>query len=87
MFEESAFLKAELEKLGYHVFASQANYLFFKGEDWLGEALLEEKIMIRDCSNYPGLSGGFWRIAVKTHEENQRLLEAVGKVREAWQKR
>ena len=87
VFEESAFLKAELEKLGYHVFASQANYLFFKGEDWLGEALLEEKIMIRDCSNYPGLSGGFWRIAVKTHEENQRLLEAVGKVREAWQKR
>ena len=49
--------------------------------------MLEEKIMIRDCSNYPGLSGGFWRIAVKTHEENQRLLEAVGKVREAWQKR
>ena len=87
VFEESAFLEAELEKLGYHVFASQANYLFFKGEDWLGEALLEEKIMIRDCSNYPGLSGGFWRIAVKTHEENQRLLEAVGKVREAWQKR
>lgn len=87
VFEESGYLREQLEQLGYRVFASQANYLFFRGEEWLGEALLKEQIMIRDCSNYPGLSGGFWRIAVKTHEENQRLLQAVRKVREVWQKR
>ncbi len=87
VFEESDFLREQLEQLGYRVYASQANYLFFKGEEWLGQALLTENVMIRDCSNYPGLTGGYWRIAVKTHKENQRLLSAVRKVREAWQKR
>ena len=42
--------------------------------------LLEKNVMIRDCSNYPGLREGFYRIAVRTHEENEKLLDAIRKV-------
>ena len=37
--------------------------------------------MIRDCSNYPGLWKGCYRIAVKLHNENEQLLEKIRKVR------
>lgn len=79
---EKAFLKTELKNLGYQVFDSQANYIFFRGEPELHRMLMQEQVMIRDCSNYPGLTKGYFRIAVRTHEENLRLLAAVRKVRE-----
>lgn len=78
---EKVFLKEELKHLGYEVFDSQANYIFFRGESGLSRKLLKEQVMIRDCSNYVGLIEGYYRIAVRTHEENLRLLEAVRKVR------
>ena len=36
-------------------------------------------VSIRDCSNYPGLTEGFYRDAVRTHKENERLQEALKK--------
>ena len=33
--------------------------------------------MIRDCSNYSGLRKGYYRVAVRTHEENQELIRAM----------
>lgn len=77
IFDEAPFLKKNLEELGLKVYPSQANYLFFKGPEGLLEACVRQKVLIRDCSNYPGLEKGFYRVAVRTHEENQRLLEAV----------
>lgn len=82
VFAEQEFLKRELRTLGYQVCDSQANYIFFHGEAELKDRLMEEKVMIRDCSNYPGLDAGDYRIAVRTHEENLRLLQAIRKVRE-----
>ena len=32
-------------------------------------------ILIRNCDNYHGLGEGWFRIAVKRHEENQELIE------------
>ena len=43
----------------------------------LGEWLLQEGIRIRDCSNFHGLAEGFYRIAVKLPEENDRLISAI----------
>ena len=37
--------------------------------------------MIRDCRNYRGLGEGDCRIAVRAHEENKRLIEAIREVR------
>ena len=47
----------------------------------LYEKLLEEKILIRDCSDYEGLGRGCYRIAVKKHRQNRRLIRAIKKVR------
>ncbi|NCB91054.1 MAG: threonine-phosphate decarboxylase [Clostridia bacterium] len=79
--EEKKYLKQELTTLGYTVYDSRANYIFFFGKASLRDDLLKENILIRDCSNYPGLSEGYFRIAVRTHEENEKLVAAMWKVR------
>ena len=48
----------------------------------LPTSLLQKKILIRDCSDYKGLGSGFYRVAVKRHRENRRLIKAIKKVRE-----
>ncbi|WP_027728497.1 histidinol-phosphate transaminase [Treponema sp. C6A8] len=48
----------------------------------LPTSLLQKKILIRDCSDYEGLGSGFYRVAVKRHRENRRLIKAIKKVRE-----
>ena len=74
-------LAAGLETLGCRVCPGEANYLlFFSPEPNLGELLRERGILLRDCSNFPGLSPGWYRAAVRTKEENQALLRAVREV-------
>lgn len=72
--KERASMKSELIKLGYRVYDSKANYLFFEGEEGLYEKALEAGFLIRDCSNYVGLGEGAYRIAIRTHEENERMI-------------
>ena len=76
-FQELDYLKKELSALGYPVYPSQANYVFFKGPEDLYEKLEKKKILIRDCSNYTGLCKGCYRVAVKNHEENRALIQAL----------
>jgi threonine-phosphate decarboxylase len=42
-------------------------------EDYLGR----RGIIVRNCSNFMGLGDGFFRIAIRTKEENLRLLAAL----------
>ena len=72
--KERAYLTAELEKLGIKVYPGEADFLLIKTERQLYNDLLKKKILIRDCSNYRGLRTGYYRIAVKTHEENEKLI-------------
>lgn len=74
---ERRWMKEELKKLGFTVYDSRANYIFFRGPEHLAEHCLKQQILIRDCSNYEGLENGYYRVAVKLHEENLRLLEAL----------
>ncbi len=74
---EREVLKEAFGKLGLNVFDSSANYIFFRGRPGLRAELLEQGVMIRDCGNYPGLSEGYYRIAVRRPEENQKLLQAL----------
>jgi threonine-phosphate decarboxylase len=39
--------------------------------------LIKDNIIIRDCSNFTGLSDKYFRVAVRTREENQKLLNAL----------
>lgn len=80
VFEEQKFLKKEMKALGFSVFPSQANYIFFKGEAGLFEKCVGKGVLIRDCGNYPGLESGYFRIAVKSHEDNIRLIQALKEI-------
>lgn len=70
-------LKSGLEELGFKVYDSEANYVFFKSDFPLDEPLQSKGILIRNCANYHGLCQGYYRIAVRTAEENSFLLEAL----------
>lgn len=77
VFREQAFLKEGLEALGYKVYDSQANYIFFRGPEGLVEKAWKSSVLIRDCGNYRGLCQGYYRVAVRSHEENLKLLGAL----------
>ena len=76
---ERHFLIGELDSLGLKVFDSAANFLLFHSVADLFERMLTENILIRDSENFRGLSKGFYRIAVRTHEENVQLIIALGR--------
>ncbi|MDO4864132.1 MAG: pyridoxal phosphate-dependent class II aminotransferase [Ruminococcus sp.] len=76
---ERRFLAAELRSLGVKVYDSAANFLLFKSDAGLAEKMLAEGVLIRDCSNFSGLTDGFYRIAIRTHEENTQLIAALGR--------
>lgn len=73
-------LMSGLRELGFRVFGSQANYVFFRSPIRLDEPLLERGIMIRNCSNYAGLGEGYYRAAVRTVEENGYLLSVLDEI-------
>ena len=74
------YMRNIMKMMGYVVFASKANYLFFKGRPGLEKEALKAGFLIRDCQNYEGLSEGFYRIAVRTKEENERLITWLGRL-------
>ncbi|WP_409969950.1 pyridoxal phosphate-dependent class II aminotransferase [Bengtsoniella intestinalis] len=71
-----------LQSLGLTVYGGQANYILFqaKGCCDLKERLLEKQVLIRACNNYQGLGGDYYRICIKSQEENQRLITALQEV-------
>ena len=58
----------------------EAEYLLFQGPVDLHRKLKAQGIAIRNCDNYPGLTSGWYRIAVRRHEENKKLISAIGGV-------
>ena len=71
-------LQSGLQGLGFQVISGAANYILFYSERTdLARLLLERGIAIRDCSNYVGLGPGWYRVAVRLREENERLLREI----------
>jgi histidinol-phosphate/aromatic aminotransferase/cobyric acid decarboxylase-like protein len=89
---EREYLSAELKELGIKAFDSDTNYFMIKVADdivagtgehnreGLYRELLKRHILIRDCSTFEGLSEGYYRIAVKDHVSNCRILEAISEI-------
>lgn len=75
--KEKVFLKEKIGEAGYNTYGSQANYVFFKGPDDLYDYCLDRNIMIRNCGNYEGLEPGYYRVAVKLREENEKLIQCL----------
>lgn len=78
--KEKQYLYQQLEALQIPYWKGSANYILLKAAPDLKERLIDEGILIRDCSNYRHLSEGYFRIAVKGHEDNEQLIAALRKI-------
>lgn len=79
---ERAKLTAALEKLGFKVIPSQANFLLVnirEKANEIAQKLKERKIIIRDRSNKSYLAG-FVRITVRSPKENRILIKTLREV-------
>lgn len=73
--EERNYLLHEMsDGLADKIYPGAVNYIFFRSRKDLWERLLQEKILIRSCKNYRNLSEEYFRIGVRTHEENAELI-------------
>lgn len=83
--EQRDFLTNSLSDIGIRVFESQANYILIKSDQNildgdLADEALKHGVLIRKCSNFRGLSSSFFRIAVRTEEENKIFVEVLESV-------
>jgi len=87
--EERKYLIKNLSKIpGLKVQASDANFFLLNIQETgytaktLRLKLLEDNVLVRDCTDFDGLNEYYLRISIKTRAENRilirRLLEAVG---------
>jgi threonine-phosphate decarboxylase len=81
---EKAFLYDGLAMInGIQPFKPTVNFILVRIEDSgitsseIQNLLLKSNILIRDCSNFVGLDENYFRVAVKTREENRKLLSAL----------
>ncbi len=69
---------------GLQPYKSAANFLLVQSEQpssQVQEKLLQHsRILIRDCLSFPELGDRFFRVAVRTEAENQRLLKALAAI-------
>ncbi len=85
--QEREFLMRELAGIpGLHPFPSLANFLLTRLDTQtitsagIKHQLLHHRILIRDASNFRGLDSRFFRVAVKSREDNVKLIEALRQV-------
>ena len=80
---EKMFLYEGLSEIkGLHPFRPSVNFVLVRIDNGetsssLHDLLIKDKIIIRDCSNFIGLSDKYFRVAVRTRDENQRLLSTL----------
>ena len=79
-------LTTELREIpGLRVFPGAANFLLCRLDrvgmtaQPLFERLLSEGLALRLCANFEGLDDSYFRIAVRTRDENARLVDALGR--------
>jgi adenosylcobyric acid synthase len=71
---------------GLKVFPSQTNFLLLKINRWgmdcqtLSEQTLAKGLAIRPCANFRGLGPNFFRVAVRSEEENETLFETLNSI-------
>lgn len=82
--KEKEWLHIELGKFVSFKFSSpDANFFFINirksglTAPELKNKMLQQGILIRDCTSFKGLDEYYIRVAVKTHGENERLIEAL----------
>jgi len=80
--KEREFLTRNLLELGLKVFPSSVNYILCKADAVvdLKEKMANKGILIRSCYNYSGLTGEFYRVAVRSRSDNTQLIKTLWEV-------
>lgn len=81
---EREIMRTDLTNLGgFSLFPSGVNYLMARMEDphldadLLQERIMKDKILVRNCASFRGLSKSYVRMAVRRRDENERLVRAI----------
>ena len=80
---EKEYLYSALKEINsLKVFEPSVNFIMFKLliDLDLKSELIKGKILIRSCDNYIGLNSSFYRVAVRTREENNKLISELKNV-------
>ena len=77
---ERPFLYRALSELGFRVVPGEANFLLFESDRPLLSPLAQRGIALRGCGDFKGLDERWYRTAVRTREENERLITALREV-------
>jgi threonine-phosphate decarboxylase len=73
---------------GITAYPSAANFILCQWHrtedlDDLLRHLLSQGLYVRDCRNFPGLDGNYFRLAVRSPAENDQLLESIASISHA----
>ena len=81
--KEKSFLTKELTNLGFTVYPSCAPFILLKipaGTDstTIYHSMIKDHgILLRNCSNFHGLDDSYYRIAIRDHEDNLKLIRTL----------
>ena len=87
--QERQFLLEQLFKISsdenksffIQVYGYAANFIFFHSIPGLEKKFMEFRILIRSCDNFRGLTEGWYRVAVRTRQENERFVQALYQIK------
>lgn len=77
---ERDWLFDKLKRLPLEIYPSTANFLLLKGNENICRKLYENGIKVRDCSHFYGLGDEYCRVAIRTHDDNEKLVKALEKM-------
>ncbi len=77
---EREYLTEKLSGFGIKVFKSDANFILIRHEKNTYEKMLKQKIIVRNCCDFYGLDDRYLRIAVRRHEDNVKLINAMERI-------
>ena len=79
--KEYKFLTSKINTItGFQCLDSKTNFILIKtkkNSSQIQRNLLDKKILVRDCKNFRGLNNHFIRIAIKSHKDNVKLINAL----------
>ena len=77
--EDKNLMESGFKRLSIAYLPSAVNYYLLKiaNAQQAIKSLQSSNIMVRDCSNFKGLNGSYIRVAVKSKEDNLRLLKGL----------
>ncbi|MBN2110239.1 MAG: aminotransferase class I/II-fold pyridoxal phosphate-dependent enzyme, partial [Methanosarcinaceae archaeon] len=88
--QEHDFLMQKLSRRGFKPIKSSVNYIFVDiselslNSSELAERMASHGVLIRDCSSFQDIGTNYIRIAVRTREENERVVSTIRQVIYEW---